>query len=189
MELTFVLGTVGNMNSSDTVRMLSVACGSAEAVIETVKIYKDRGVRIEVTLLDIDQSALSYAEEKAKEYGVLDQLTFIRSSAKNIEKRIKGKFDVVEMLGFLDYQSQSKAVKLIERLRNLLVPGGYFLTCNIMKNPEMFFLRWVISWPMLYRDEEEIGSIMHSAGFSKQKISLVAEPLEIHCLATCQNDE
>jgi len=90
------------------------------------------------------------------------------------------------MLGFLDYQTNGKAVKLVSRLRGLLADGtGIFLTCNIRPNYEQHFLRWVISWPMIYRHPKEVAKIMVASGFSPEKIKLISEPIQIHVIAKC----
>ncbi|MFA5187786.1 MAG: class I SAM-dependent methyltransferase [Patescibacteria group bacterium] len=182
-ELIKVICEIGKMQ----VNLLSVACGSAEAVIQVVKTVKEeKGIIVKVTLLDLDAKALTYAKGLAKEYGIENQFLTINENIKNLEKVITDSFDVIEMLGFLDYQVYGKAVSLVSRLRALLNKNGVFLTCNIMNNPEKYFLRWVISWPMIYRKPYEVAKIMLAAGFRKENIALIAEPHEIHMMAICK---
>lgn len=178
-----VLEVIGRKRS---ISILSVACGSAEALIETVGELKDLA-DIRVVLLDKESEALDYAADLAKKHGVYEKFTFVRASARNLEDVISEKFDIVEMIGFLDYQDFTKASALVARLKKLLFPGGYFFTCNIMNNPERFFVRWVLSWPMIYRSSRELGEVMLAGGYRSENVCLVAEPHRVHCLAICRN--
>jgi len=48
-------------NQQKEIRILSLACGSAQAVIELMAEFKENGTVVKVMLLDIDKSALDYA--------------------------------------------------------------------------------------------------------------------------------
>lgn len=185
-ELRKVFSELSSKNN--TIKVFSVACGSAEAVIEVASEFIKNGVAVEMVLLDKDKEALEYAQKVAENYGVAESITTIQASIRDIEHYVDEKFDVIEMLGFLDYQTFPKAVKLITRLKEMLTDDGYFLTCNIMNNLERPFVRWVVSWPMIYRSHKKLGSIMVGSGFEPKNIRLIAEPHEVHCLAICKNN-
>jgi len=179
--------SMASFNKSE-LKILSVACGSAQAVIESVKTVKDRhGIIARVTLLDLDQKALEYAKALAVTYEIFDQFDFVNENIKNLESAVKGPFDVIEMLGFFDYQVYNKAIVLVRRLRALLSENGHFLTCNISYNSEQYLLRWAVSWPMIYRDHSELAKILLVAGFSAHKVQIITEPHEIHMIAICRN--
>ncbi len=167
------------------VRIISLACGSAQAVIETVAEFKAEGIAAKAILVDIDQSALDYAVNLASQNGVLSQITIVRGSAYQIA-RISRNFKphIVEMVGLLDYFEIDEAIRLIAKIEQILEPNGVFLTCNIGPNPERYFLKWVINWKMIYRTTAQLAEIIREAGF--KKIRLIAEPLEIHNLVICQ---
>ena len=170
----------------EKVEMLSIACGSAEAVLEVVSAARVHGVEVHVTLVDLDSQALRYAEQLAEKYGVKDLQVTIRTSVRGLERKLSGaQFDIIEMLGFLDYLQYSKAVNYILRIRQMLKEGGTFFTCNIMPNFERPFLRWIIYWPMIYRTPHQVAQIMVAAGYDKEQVSLVSEPQEIHVIARC----
>ena len=163
------------------IRILSLACGSAQAIIELMAEFKEKGTVVRVMLLDIDKSALDYALNLASQNGVGDQVEFINS---NISQAIRLHRDfkpqIVEMLGFLDYLSQKQAIRLVSKIYQGLNLGSILLTCNIRKNTERFFVYWVINWPMIYRSPSKLLEVAEKSGFVKYRI--IYEPLKIHGL-------
>ena len=93
---------------------------------------------------------------------------------------------IIEMVGFLDYMSKNKAIKLINRIKDYLPKGGIFLTCNINKNREKIFLDWVMLWPMIYRSESQFAELLLQGGFSPESIDILYEPFRIHGIGVCQ---
>ena len=161
------------------VRMISIACGSAQAVIEVISELKKEGVIVRVFLVDMSREALAHAENLAVKHGIADQIETRRLNVIKTAIPISDfKPHVVEMLGLLDYLDRKTAVKFIGDILNQMPREGIFLTCNIRHNLEMFFLWWVINWPMIYRSPKELQSIITEAGFSE--VEIVYEPLNIH---------
>ena len=91
------------------------------------------------------------------------------------------------MLGLLDYLPQKKAIKLSQKIRESLGSKGIFLTCNIRRNLERHFLRWVIDWPMIYRSPVEMAEVVAEAGFIDYR--LIYEPLRIHGLVVASKSD
>jgi len=80
---------------------------------------------------------------------------------------------IIEMVGFLDYLFDDQAVDLIGRIKKILAPNGFFLTCNINKNPEKIFLDWTLLWPMIYRNEEQFSNVLIHGGFSPENMEII----------------
>ncbi|KKK96808.1 hypothetical protein LCGC14_2659070 [marine sediment metagenome] len=169
------------------VRVLSIASGSAQGLIEVMKKFKDKNIIVRATLLDLDPTAIEYSRRIAREMRVEDQVTFLNKSVSVLEKEIRS-FDphIIEMIGFLDYRPYHKAIKLIQRVRNLLLPGGVFLVSNTRYNPEAFFLKWVIDWSMIYRSPKKLAEIIIKAGFKSENCEMIYEPFKIHGIAICR---
>ena len=169
------------------VRLLSLAAGSAQGIIEVMAKLKSKGIRVRALLLDIDQSALDYAKKLADQYGVGDQIETVKTSVA-FASRVSKDFQpqIIEMLGLLDYIPRDKAVRLIRTIRESLPDKGVFLTCNIAPNIEMHFARWVINWSMIYRTPAELAEVVTEAGFDDCR--LVYEPLKVHGLAIAQKN-
>ena len=167
------------------VRIVSMASGSAQAVMEAM--VKCPHLNIKAILIDVDKTALKAAKTMAEKNGLGKRFSFIRGTTKSLE-RVCRKFQphIIEMVGFLDYRPNDKAVQLISGIRNCLPSGGIFLTCNINKNREKIFLDWVLLWPMIYRNESQFAELLLQGGFSPENIDIFYEPFRIHGIGVCQ---
>jgi hypothetical protein len=115
------------------------------------------------------------------------QITIHKGSTHDIlEISRKFKPQIVEMMGFLDYQTQKEAIDIVSKIREALEPNGFLITCNIHPNIEQHFLKWVINWPMIYRTPKEFGEVAEKSGFKKYR--LIYEPLKVHGLLVAQKD-
>ncbi len=168
------------------VRIVSLACGSAQSVIEVIRRHPT--MNIKAVLVDLDKSAIEAARKRAKEAKVEDHCVFIHGTVSNLEKICDklGKPHIVEMVGLLDYRPDNKAICLIKRIRDCLLSGGYFLTSNICKNREKILLDWILLWPMVYRKEDEFAKILLEGGFSPEQTTILYEPFKIHGVAICR---
>jgi len=161
------------------VRIISLACGSAEAIIKVIAEYKAKGVIVRALLVDRDETALEYAKNLAIACGVIDRVETRKDSVSRVIQISEGfRPHIIEMLGLLDYIQQDKAIRLAEKIKQSLEPNGLFLTCNIKNNPEKMFLLTVIDWWMIYRTPQELADVAMKSGFSNFRV--VYEPLEIH---------
>jgi len=160
-------------------RILCLACGSAQAVIESVAKFPRKDVK--VLLVDIDPEALEYARNLAQKHGVLDRFEFQQRNAMMVAKIAKDfKPHLVEMLGLLDYIPKELAISLVDRIRKSLEPDGAFITCNIHPNPEIPIVKYILNWEMIYRTKQEIVDIIKGGGFDRYE--LITEPLGIHSI-------
>lgn len=167
------------------VRIVSMASGSAQAVIEAM--LKSPHLNIKAILIDVDKTALEAAKTMAEKNGLGKRFSFVRGTTKSLEKVCREfRPHIIEMVGFLDYVSKNKAVKLINRIKDCLPKGGIFLTCNINKNREKIFLDWVMLWPMIYRNENQFAELLLQGGFSPESIDILYEPFRIHGIGVCQ---
>jgi len=175
--------SLSKFSNGPEIRLLSIASGSAQAVIQTMK--RCPGLNIKAVLIDSDQTALDEAKKSIEEAGLADKFKLKLGKTEILEEVCKTfQPHVVEMIGFLDYRPDEKAIQLIGRIRNVLQRGGVFITCNIRRNPERFFLHWVLIWPpMVYRSASQLGKLIVGGGFMEEKTKLFYEPFEIHGLA------
>jgi SAM-dependent methyltransferase len=174
-------------NRNEEIRMISIASGSAQGVIETIAKAKEKGILVKGVLIDLDPTALEYSKKLAQEMDVENQLTFVNKTASAIIEIGKDfKPNLIEMVGFLEYRPFDKAVKLVTSIYQVLEKGGVFLGSQIAPNAEGFFLREVINWPMIYRKPKEFAKILSLAGFSLNNCIFYQEPLKVHYVAECK---
>jgi len=167
------------------VRLLSIASGSAQAVVDAIL---ESPQNVKALLLDIDATAIEEAKKLVCEHGLQDRFSFVLGNVKRVDELCDSfKPHIIEMVGFLDYRPEAKAVSLVHRIKKHLPEGGILLTCNIKRNREKPFLDWVLLWPMDYKDEKELQRILSRGGFLPQKTEILFEPLKIHGVCVCQN--
>lgn len=165
------------------VRIMSLAAGSAQAVIETLADFRERSsIRVTALLIDQDESALAYAQSLAVHHGVADLISMKKGDVLFFERQL-GKFkpDIIEMMGLLDYLRDKMAISLLRKIRRCLKDDGFFLTCHIHPNTEAYFLRHVVNWSMLYRTVDQLEDILVDSGFLESRFH--SEPHGIHSVA------
>lgn len=170
------------------IKILSIASGSAQGVIETLSYVKKQNpsINIQAIFLDLDPTALIYSRELAQKAGVENFITYVNKSTTDLELATKNfQPDIVEMVGFLEYRPSPKDVNLIRRIHNLMASGGVLIVSQIAPNPEQYFLKVVVNWPMIYRTKEKFANIIEQAGFGVNNYHIFSEPLKIHNIALC----
>jgi hypothetical protein len=172
-------------NVANEVRLISVASGSAQGVIEVMKDLKDKPIK--AIFLDLDVSALEYSKKLAKEAKVEDKIIFVNKSARELE--IIGKEfspHIVEVVGFLMYRPKEKAINLVERIYHILPSNGVLLISQDNYIPERHFLYSVVNWPIIFRSPNEFSEILIKGGFNPQNCKIIYEPFKMHGLAICR---
>jgi len=174
---------------TDEVRVVCLAAGSAEAVIQVAAELKAVGITVHCLLIDLEQSALDFAMQYAKERGVDTLQTAAYNIIRQTEQvqQLCSVFmpDIVEMVGLTDYLRTSTAIRLFKMIRKVLNHGGYFITANVIPNPEAYFLKHMLDWDMVYRSSDQLSQLLRSAGFDGI-LQVYKEPLGIHAIAIGQ---
>jgi hypothetical protein len=172
----------------DEIKILSLAAGSAKAVLAAVaSAVKEYDVRIRCHLVDRSGEALNEALAEASRLGIQDLVTVERANlfrATNVQ-RILRKFQphVVEMIGLLDYMPDHLVVEVSQLIHDALPEQGRYLTATIMPCPTKAFITEVVAWPMIYRTSEQLEGLMLESGFGE--VRMVSEPWKIYAVATC----
>lgn len=168
------------------IRLVSVASGSAQGVIEIMAEFKQKGIFTKAIFLDLDPTAIEYSKNLALKAGVDNQINFVNKSVRELEN-VVGEFKphIIEITGLFEYRPDEKALNLLKRINTFLVPGGVLLISNITSNPEKFFSYWVGNWPMIYRTVKQLSEIILKAGFSPQSCKIIKEPLKVHNIVIC----
>ncbi|HDQ16770.1 MAG TPA: hypothetical protein ENN31_01445 [Candidatus Vogelbacteria bacterium] len=162
------------------VRIMSLACGSAQAVIEILVTLKQLGIPARAMLIDRDSTALDYAAKMARNRGI--DVELVLASVSQVKKYSQDfQPQIIEMVGLMDYLSSQKAKELTQLIHTSLPEGGWYITANIISNIERWFLYWVINWQMVYRQPEELREIVDEV-FGSPCCDLKLDPLGIHAV-------
>jgi SAM-dependent methyltransferase len=136
--------------------VLSFAAGHLREA-EVSKAHADRTLGRWVA---VDQDPLSIAEIEASYAGTTVQP--VKGSVRDLfaTKLDLGKFDLVYASGLYDYLADKVAVKLTQRLAQLVKPGGTFLFANY-SHPIVVdgYLETFMDWTLLLRSDEDIRRI------------------------------
>lgn len=170
--------------------ILSIASGSARAVMAAL-IQEKVGATAPIKLVFVDKSshALAYSRQLYADLGLSLPAEWIETTAGSFLRThiADGSlFDIVEMVGLLDYFDAPKASNLIRDIYNVMRIGGTFITANIVANEEVPFVTKAVGWEMIYRHPHELEHLFAETGFQPEKVKLYCEPLGIHCVAVAK---
>jgi ubiquinone/menaquinone biosynthesis C-methylase UbiE len=175
------------LNNSPEVRILSVASGSAQGVIEVMKEFKERPIR--AIFLDLDGTALEHSKKLAEQAGIKEKITFVNKSARKLEEVAKDfQPQIVEMVGFLMYRPEKRAIESIKRIYRILAPNGVALISQDNHIIEKFFLYYVANWPLIFRSPKKFAELLIKGGFSPKNCKIVYEPLKMHGIGICKKN-
>ncbi len=172
------------------INFLSIAAGSARAIIEVVTKIKPTS-KISFTFLDKNPDATEYSKQMIKENEYLVnnsnfEFNWINDTVNNFLENHNEKFTIIEMVGLMDYFNDEKALNIFTNIFNILEKDGIFLTANINNNSEKKFITKAIGWPMVYRKAEDLALLVHMAGFNHEKMDIYYEPHKIHSIIKAQ---
>lgn len=166
---------------------LVLACGSAQASIEAVQqtLQKHPGITIKLTLVDRDIPSLRKAQRFAEDRGVAHALEIFQCNLNDfLSAQKSGAYDIVEMVGFLDYQKRKKFVAICRAVSRVMAPEGLLITAAICRSWGSFIVRWVINWPSLIRRSPKEIEAMLSEVFTR--LEPRPEPHKIHHTVLCR---
>lgn len=171
------------------VHIISIAAGSSRAIIEAIN-HQDylKDVKLSITFLDKNAHAIEYSKKLSVNltHPHVD-LEWIQDTVGSfLTKQPTKKFDVVEIVGLLDYFDDKKVTETFEGIYHLLHPDGILITANINHNEEEVFVTRIIDWPMVYRTPKELAVLAQNVGFKYNKMKVFYEPLKVHGLLVAQ---
>ena len=181
-ELKHAINTTAVLR--DQINLLSIASGSARAVVEVLFSLHSHRKTISVKFLDKNPEAIEYSKDLTKTLPKNYHLDWIIDTASNFPKYygVDKKPDIIEMVGLMDYFHDPWAIRLLTLIRENLNLEGVLITANIIPNSEQKFISNAVGWKMIYRTPEDLIDLALAAGFEKNKIKIIYEPLKIHAV-------
>ncbi len=151
-------------------RVLSVASGPATELQDLLLEQEDFN-KFSFSLLDQDTSALMEAARGIEQIEVLKnakaKVIYLKDSVRTMLKTSKisekwGQFHYIYSMGLFDYLTPPVAAVLLQRLYELLLPGGQLLIGNYhVKNPSRSYMEYWCDWVLYYRTEEEFMNLLN----------------------------
>jgi SAM-dependent methyltransferase len=188
-----IMGALRSLINDDKVHILSIASGSSRAIIESLQELEKGGhstSSIDATFLDKSPRAIEYSKEMARISGLSNKFFWVENTAGKYlnDESVAKKFDIIEMVGLMDYLDDAKGIQILSSVKKALKQGGKFITANIADNPERKFLTNAVGWKMIYRTAEELASLLIRSGFSESGMRIYYEPLCTHSIIIVTND-
>jgi SAM-dependent methyltransferase len=136
---------------------------------------------VSAVFVDKNPHAIDYSRKLAEELiGDTTQVRWVIDSIGNFLAREATSYDLVEMVGLLDYFDDAKTITTASGIFRILKSDGIFITANIKDNPERPFVTKAIGWDMIYRTPEEFARLVVAAGFKETATKVFLEPLKVH---------
>lgn len=179
----------GRFSEAKKVRLLSIASGSARAVVDALAATKQEKSPCEVLFLDKNERAHAYSKQLVEAAGFPPNYSFrwVADTAGNFVRYYEGTApDIIEVVGLLDYFDDEQVLKIFNAFRERLAPGGTLVTANIKENAERPFLTNLVGWHMIYREPEDFHRLAVAAGFKENDFKIMLEPLQIHFVMVAQ---
>jgi extracellular factor (EF) 3-hydroxypalmitic acid methyl ester biosynthesis protein len=172
--------------SEQPIRLLSVAAGPAQELLELLHEFSGPCPPIEIVLFDQDKSALSYAYRRltpvvdsrwAKRVNVL----YLHDSIKRLLRDPKifeefGQFDAIFSVGLFDYLQGPSATVLCRNLYARVAEGGMLFIGNMVPdNPSRWLMEHHLDWYLIYRTRDELREIGRKAAPDAVSMQIVEE--------------
>jgi len=163
------------------VSVLSIAGGSARSLIQaSAKLRREHFPHlVRVMVVDKDAHALEVGKRIAASAGVSELFQWEHGDAGRVGMLLSNiQFDVLEIVGLLDYFDDERVLRLLRNTRVKLSKNGTLIVANVMPNREMPFVKRT-GWPaMFYRTPDEFTYLVKKAGFNV--CDTIQEPLCVH---------
>lgn len=166
--------------------ILSIACGSAQAVIHGAKDLINNGTNVNLILTDSSEYALDLSRCRAKEAGIIKSVEFHKIPFWKLKREFPNlKTIFTEGCGIADYLKDNHVVALAEYALSTLQDSGHLVMSGMNQTPHAKMLSKPYNWDIEYRPPKKFGELMQKAG--GKNIKIYVEPWEIYYVATATN--
>lgn len=178
--MKYMFRNILNQFKGKNIKILSLASGSGRGVIEVLGELKYR-LNFHITFIDRNIFANKFSQKLANSLGLSKFCNWIKEDLdKFLKNNSNQKFDVIEMVGFLDYLDDASVINILRKVHLILNENGYLIAANVKPNPEKYFLDKVVNWKMFYRNKNDLIDVITKSGFNKENCEIVSEPFNIH---------
>lgn len=155
--------------AEDRLKILSVACGPAFEIKDLLLTPEDCR-QFHFTLLDQDRWALNEAAHNIFEVqqgvGTRVMVNYLTASVRTMlgTRHLAdrwGQFDFIYSMGLFDYLTPPVATAVLDKLVQLLQPGGEMVIGNFhVANPGRCYMEYWLDWVLYYRTEEDMWNLI-----------------------------
>jgi len=160
----------------EPVHVLCLGAGPGRIIIDAMS-QATRKAR--ATLVDVSSEAFDYGRGLAAENGLLAQVNYLQGDAREIDKLLEHRPDIVKMIGICEYLTDEEIVEIAGAATRVMAPGGPIVFNSLSKahGSDRFFRR-VFGLHMNHRTPDHLRELLASAGFGE--FVSVPEPLGVY---------
>lgn len=147
----------------------SIGSGPAVEIVQALEqIPVAKQSQLRVTLLDLDPSALEFAEAGIRSQEFSGQLQCVRENLFRLPTRKSAAIedaDLIYCMGFFDYLNDQDAASMLQMMSHALSANGQLFVFNFApSNPTRAYMEWIGNWYLTYRDNQAMTRLAESAG-------------------------
>lgn len=162
---------------------VSLACGAAVPVLDALQEI-GAGEEVHLDLIDWDSDALAFADQLAKEQGMVrgDHYSLRRdnlvrgliASDRLVDELGEGSAQIVDMMGIFEYFDHQRAAQMLRNAYRLVDEGGVLIAANMLSSrPQLAFNQRGVGWPGIHpRSLEDIGAVVKDAGIPIDNVDI-----------------
>ncbi len=145
--------------------VLCLGAGPGRIIIDAMSQAKRKA---RATLVDISSEAFDHGRRLAVENGVIEQVNYLQGDARDIDKLLEHRPDIVKMIGICEYLSDEEIVEIVGAVAGVMAPGGSIVFNSLSKahGSDRFFRR-VFGLHMNHRLPDQLKELLSSAGFGE----------------------
>lgn len=171
------------------VRVCSLACGPAREVFDTFLELPEPSA-LASTLVDFDAEALAHCADECVRRDVSEHVDLVNANLIHVALGRRtldlAPQDLVYSIGLIDYFPDRIVVKLLDRLHDVLRPGGRVILGNFHpRNPTRAVMDHLLDWKLIHRDEEQMHALFRASAFGTRCTRIVYEREGINLFAEC----
>jgi ubiquinone/menaquinone biosynthesis C-methylase UbiE len=174
------------LNSTNAQKILSVGCGGSRDIFRIIKYISN--VSCDLVLHDIDSDALELSGKRLAD--IRGRVNLVNGNFLQAMRQIEdsGPFDLILAGGLFDYLSDKHISFFLKHAFNkLLKQNSTLFFANIKKdNPYKVWQEYLANWKLIYRDEDNIVSLLCAAGFSESAIKIEKDETGLTFLVTAR---
>lgn len=176
-------------NQGEKTFVASVASGPAEEFFEVYEdLGKDQYGALKASGVDIDKRACASVDDKIQANRLQNHFaTYALDILKlNPVPQHLQEQDLVYSMGLIDYFKDRATVKIINKVYEMLKPGGEIVIGNFHDTCDSrVFLDYMLGWKLIYRTEEDMRRLFSLSHFKNRLVTIDYEEEGLNMLVRC----
>ncbi len=165
-----------NSRKGCEVRIMNLGSGACREVKEILSSDILLNKNIIFDCYDKDERAIEFARNLLagfKNVNFIKENALRIAAARDINSKIKERYDLIYVTGLFDYLSNRVCIRLIKNLKKILNLNGILAVSNMRdkySNPSVHYMEWAGDWNLVYRSDDEFTGLFIEGGFKNNQL-------------------